>query len=689
MSAVGLSSEATAEEEVVELSPRVVTASPFVQEIEELAVPADTLTGEALSRNLDATLGDTLDGRPGVHSTYFGPGAGRPVIRGFDGDRVRILNDGTDSFDISQTSPDHGVGIEPLFAEAIEVVRGPATLLYGNAAIGGVVNVLGKEIPNEPSSKSLSGEVEVAYGTASDEKRAGVVLEGGRKNLSWSFGYMDRESGDMEIPGYAESKYLLEEEGEEPDADGYGVLENSFVDTRSGFLGMTWFGDVGSLGGSYSKYDTTYGVPGHSHSHEHEEEEDVDEDHDDHEEHEEEQVSVDLDLSRFSLKGEFGEQWKFWEKIEVLFSYGDYRHRELEGDEVGTTFERDGYELRITGVHEPIGAFSGVVGLNVKDDSFAAFGEEAFVPSNDTSQYGLFLLERLDRDWGAWEFGGRVESIEINPIDAEIGNRKFTTANGSVGMVRKFNERNSAALNLTYAERAPNSSELYAFGPHIATRNFEIGNADLDKERAVSLDASYRILAGPVTGGVTFFYSDFSDYVYLEYLSSEDVESEYGDLDTHELDVYRSVASDASFYGFEVDLRYHIIDEGDRRLHIDLMADQTRATNDSFDENLPRIPTRRVGTRVGYEVGSWNFGLEGRYHFEATHLAPQELPTDDFLLIGLDVRYRIQTMDTFETDIFLVGSNLGDEEARTHTSFLKDMVPMPGRSWKLGLKTRF
>lgn len=695
--------------EVVELAPVLVTASPFVTDLEELVVPTSKLDGDELSRAAVSSLGASLEGQPGVHSTYFGPGAGRPVIRGFDGDRVRILNQGTDSFDVSQTSPDHGVSIEPLFAERIEVVRGPASLLYGNAAIGGVVNVIGKEIPRERLNRKLTGEVQASYGSASDEKTAGVALQRGQGDFAWSFGYLNRSSGDLEIPSFAESVYQIEaeehdeheheeheegehEEGEheeeEHEEEVFGVLENSFVDTRTGYFGGTWFGDRGSLGISFSRYETDYGVPGHAHSHEEEHHEEEGHEEEEHAE-EEESVAIDLDQTRLSVHGTLIEPFVWFESLEVDLSVGDYRHRELEGDEVGTIFNRDGFEFRATGVHRPIGNLAGAVGLQVKDESFSAIGEEAFIPDGNSAQYGLFAVERLDQEWGAWEFGGRIEQVDVNPVDDELASRRFTVGAASAGLIRRIGESTILSANLTYAERAPNVSELYAFGPHVGTQSFEVGNASLGLESSTNLDLSYRLVAGKLTGEVTLFHSDFSDYVYKRFLDETEAYSVIGDTDTDGLDVYQATAVDAHFYGYEIDLRYQLLAEAERSMYVSFLVDQTKAINETADLNLPRIPTRRVGGRFQLQQGPLTFGIEGRHHTEASNLAPDELPTDSYFLWGADLRYRIQSTDTVEMDLVVIGTNLGDEEARSHVSFLKDLAPLPGRSIRLGVETRF
>ncbi len=613
--------------------------------------------------------------------------------------------------------------MEPLFAHEIEVVRGPATLLYGNAAIGGVVNVIGKELPSERALRPFAGQFESSYGSAADERTFGLALQGGAGEFAWSFGYLDRRSGDVKIPGFAESAYQMAREDDEHDhgddddhgpteseshghgeddhddeheEEVFGVLENSFVDTRTGYFGASWIGAKGSLGFSYSVYDTQYGVPGHSHGHGHEEDHDEHEEeeeehgHDEEEEHgHEESVTIDLQQSRFGLRGTLVEPIEFFETVEAQFTYGDYRHRELEGDEVGTTFDRHGHEFRVTGVHRALGNFTGAVGLHLRGDSFRAEGEEAFIPSNESSSRALFLVERLNTDWGAWEFGARAESIKVSPDDGELGSRRFTTGSASAGFFRRVGDGTVVTANVSYAERAPNASELYAFGPHIGTRSFEIGDAGLGKENSVNLDLSLRRSIGAVTGELTLFHSDFDDYVFMDFIDHDELEELYGELDTDGLDAYRSTAADARFYGFELELRFHLIDESDRRLHFDLLVDQTRATNRTDNSNLPRIPTRRFGGRLEYEVGSWTAGVEVRRSEAASRLAPDELPTDAYTLWGADLRYRITKLDAVEVELFALARNLGDEEARPHTSFLKDLAPMPGRDLRVGLVTRF
>lgn len=729
------------EEEIIDLQQYNITASPFILRQEDVVVATSSVSAAELRRSRQSSLGATLDGQVGIHSTSYAPGAGRPVIRGFDGDRVSILQNGTDTFDVSFTSPDHGVAIEPLMVSKIEVVRGPASLLYGNAAIGGVVNVIDKSLPRE-AMEGVVGEVEFKHGTVSDENAGGLSFQGGQGGFAWSVNYHKRKSKDYDIPGYAESAFLRESEEHEHDEEEhhdeededhedehedehegehedeheeevFGILENSFSESETFALGAGWFTESTAVSLAYSQFESFYGVPGHSHAHDHEEHHDEDEEHheegeehedeeeheeegeheDDHEdEHEEGGVAIDLQNRRTAFRVEWLDLGGVFESAELDVGYGDYRHTELEGEEgereVGTVFKRDGFDFRLSGIHQAIGDWSGALGLDFKSDSFEAVGEEAFIPSNDKRNYALFAVERLETTDGAFEFGGRIEHQSLDPENSIFDSVDETTFNLSAGMLRRLEDDSVFAANVSLNERAPNAAEIYAFGPHIGTGSFEIGNADLDKERSISGEASWRKSVGYLTGEFTLFYSDFQDYIFMEHMDHEVFEALYPDADDDGLDILRAEAVDAEFYGFELDLRIHMIDTPEERLHFDVMVDQTRATNQTEDSNLPRIPTRRVGGRLGYENGPWSMGLGARHHAKASHLAPEETPTDSYTLVFADLTYHLDIGDG-ALEFFAIGRNLSNEEARPHTSFVKDLVPLPGRSVELGARVLF
>ena len=728
--------------EIIDLQQINITASPLALKQEDLVLPADILSGENLRRAGESSLGATLNALPGLHNTSYAPGAGRPIIRGFDGDRVRILKNGTDVFDASFTSPDHGVAIEPVLIERVEIIRGPASLLYGNAAIGGIVNVIDKSIPRNRVTEPTS-EAELRYGTVAGEKTGGFSVQSGRSNFAWNLNYVKREAGDYEIPGFAESEYLREheeeedhheeeehhegeeeEEGEEHheeeedhhEEETSGILLNSAVETENASIGFGWFTENASYGIAFNQYDSFYGVPGHTHAegghghghgeeegHDeeegHEGEEEEDEDHHDEEEghHEDEEdhggsVVIDLENTRVSFRAEWVAPNDLFESSELNIAYADSRYHELEGTpgdrEIGTTLERSGVDLRFTGVHRPIGDLTGALGVHIKDEYFLAEGEEAYIPGNDLSNYALFAVERYNTDWGAAEFGGRIEGQSLSPDSPDLSGEDDTIFNLSGGWVVNLQENNTIAVNLAYNERAPNAAERYAFGPHVGTQSFEIGNPDLGIEQSNSLNASWRKSAGAVTGEVSLFFSEFKDFIFQEHLDHEVFEELYPEEDTGGLEILMVEAVDAQFYGFEVDLRFNLIDETEDNLYFDLTYDQTRATNQTEDSNLPRIPPRRIGGRLVYESGPWVIGLGARHTASAKHLAPEETPTEGYTVVNADITHRIES-GNIAYDLFLYGRNLTDEEIRPHTSFTKDRVPMPGFGISTGLRVHF
>ena len=706
------------EQEIIDLERIHITASPFALKQMDLVLPADSLSGDNLRRAGDSSLGATLDGLPGLHNTSYAPGAGRPIIRGFDGDRVRILQNGTDVFDASFTSPDHGVAVEPILTERVDVIRGPASLLYGNAAIGGIVNVIDKTIPRSRVTE-LTGEVELRYGTIAGEKTGGFSLQSGQDNFAWSVNYIKREAGDYEIPGFAESEYMREQEededhheGEEEEEEGEehheeeedehhegeeeeasGVLLNSAVETENAAVGFGWFTETATYGFAFNQYDSFYGVPGHAEGHGHGEEEE-EEDHEGEEEEEEhgESVVIDLGNTRLSFRAEWLEPNDLFESSELNIAYADYSHSELEGSpgdwETGTVFERSGIDFRLIGVHRPIGDLTGALGVHIKDESFLAEGEEAFVPGNDLSNSALFGVERYNMDWGAAEFGGRIENQSLSPDSPDLSGKDTTTFNMTGGLVVNLQENSTIAVNLAYNERAANAAERYAFGPHVGTQSFEIGNPDLDIEQSNSLNASWRKSVGVITGEVSLFFSDFNDFITLEHLDHEVFEELYPGEDTGGLEILQVDAVDAQFYGFEVDVSFHLHGEEEDNLHFDLTYDQTRATNKTENSNLPRIPPRRIGGRLVYESGPWVIGLGAMHTTAAKHLAPEETPTEAYTVVNADITHRIESGNV-AYDLFLYGRNLTDEEVRPHTSFTKDRVPMPGFGLSTGLRIHF
>ena len=656
-------------EHVVDLREYVITGSIKPVYAEDVALPITMLSGNKLGMRQQASLGETLNWESGVNSTFYGRGSSRPIIRGFGGDRIRILKSGIDSLDLSSTSLDHAVGVETLLVERIEVVRGPSTLLYGSSAIGGVVNVIGKEIPKHLPAATFTGAVETRYLSVADEWTAVVSAEGATGNLGWHVGGVKRKGEDYEIPGRA----ALEEEYTSD-----GIVSNSALKTESGSVGFAWFGDKWSVGFAVSGYNTLYGVPGH------EPENDGGED--------EGQVRIDLDQARLDFNIEMIEPFPFLESLKVRIGYADYNHKELEGDEVGTIFAREGFEARLEAVHLNRGNFSGVFGLQVQDSYFVSKGDEVFIPENNTSNWALFILERLETEFISLELGARFENQRIAPVENGSAQIDKTAFSASTGLVLKPTQGYSMAFYLAYSERLPTSNELLAFGPHAGARAFEIGYSSLNTEEAIGLDLTLRKRNGFITGALSLFYNQFEEFIFLQKLSQDEAKEKFGpDFDSEGLPVFEYVGREAVFYGLEFETNLHFMEESDhtqRSLHLDLLFDFVQATNETDNNPLPRIPPMRLGSRLQFESERWQAGIEVRHVYEQDRLASGETATDDYTLLNASLWHHMP-LGQSELQFFIIGTNLTNEMARNHVSFLKEQAPLPGRSVTLGLRWVF
>src|SRR5690606_1767841 len=419
----------TTDPHVKDLGSVVVTATPLPDDAESLIRPVEVLTGARLDEARSSSLGQTVGKLPGVQSSYFGPGVGRPIVRGFDGARVQVLSDGLGSGDVSTVSVDHAVSIEPFLADQVEVLKGPSTLLYGSGAIGGAVNVVDGRVPQAATDQPLQGRAELRADSVNDGKTGMARLDGtsASGHLVFHFDALHRETGDYDIPGYAESAAHMAEEGEEPDPATRGTLANSAVRTDSGALGMSWVGERGFLGAGVSLFNTRYGVPGHEHEHG-EEDHDHDHDHDDDDAHdhegEEGGVRIVMDQRRSEVRGGLDDLGPF-ASLRVKLAHTQYTHTEYEGEEVGTVFDNDGTEGRVELVHKPWAGWDGAFGLQWSQREFRAVGDEAFVPASDARDAGLFWIGRRQFDALQLELGARADRnrIDVDEANAIGGDR--------------------------------------------------------------------------------------------------------------------------------------------------------------------------------------------------------------------------------------------------------------------------
>jgi len=650
--------------DVAVLQDEVVVSSGFGPRRQlEVAQPTNVLAGEDLDQHREATLGETLAREPGVSSTCFGPGASRPIIRGLGGDRVRMLTDGLGSADASNLSPDHAVAIEPQAAERIEVLRGPATLLYGSTAVGGVVNVLDDRIPGHRTDARISGTLDLAYGTGADERSSALALDGGLGSFAWHGDYSRRESGDVAIPGLAS----LDPEARATERR--GVLANSALDNESASLGASWIGEAGMVGVAASGFDSLYGVPGGGNG-------------------EEGPVRIELEQRRVDVKSELYQSFGPFRGARLRLGLADYQHTELAGEAIGTRFLANSWESRLELIQRErgglgTGTWTGSSGLQLARSDFSARGEEAFVPPSETRSGALFTFQELALGEGHFhlQLGGRYERQEIAARVADRSlppSRSFDGLSASLGLVWEPNDDYSAALSAARSERLPTATELYADGPHAATASFEIGNPDLAAEASLGLDLSLRKRTGRLTGTLNFFYNRFDDYIFERFT---------GEL-TDGLATVLFDQQDARFQGAELQGLLNLLQAGSSHLDLTFGADLVRAELRSTGEPLPRIPP--VSLSLGLSYHRERFRAYGELYRaeQQDRVGTAETPTDGYTLLSAGVSYRIFVGGRV-LDFLLRGRNLTDEEARNHASFLKNDVPLPGRDFSLGLRLTF
>ena len=684
----------------------VVTAAG----LDRLDVLAGTsvLDGVELQRNLNGQVGEVLAKLPGVTASGFAPGVSRPVLRGFGGERVRVLTDGIGAIDASSTSDDHAVTIDPLIAERIEVLRGPAVLLYGSQAIGGAVNVVTKRIPHAVPDEPVHIDALVGVDTASN------LLEGGASvdvpltpNIAFHVDGSWRDTDDLEIPGFVASESLRadlladameeEEEGHLDEAEelreganARDFLPNSWTRTWTAGAGIAYHSGGNNIGASFDYYDTSYGIPGLpgvGHVHGAEEEEADHDDHDDHEEegddHGEEAVSIGMKRYRADLRGALELGGGFFDKIQTRWGYSNYTHTEFEGDETGTVFDVEGVEGRVELVQARRNGWGGSVGAQFSHVDFAAEGEEAFVAPNKTDNIAVFAVQEIDFDPIGVEFGARYERSSIDATETQDFKRSFDTFSASAGAAYSIPggvlDDMRVGLNLSRAERAPSAQELIADGPHIATQQYELGNASLDTERSLGVEGYVRGNVGRVELAASVYRNWFDGFIYL---------AETGVLDPEAgLPVFAFEQQDANQFGVEAEASFPVFERRGFELLADLRGDYVRATLDDGSP-VPRIPPVSLLGALEGQFDHFDARAEVQYFSKQDRVAEFEEPTDGFTFVNLSLAWHpIEG----ENNITLIAQadNIFDVEGRRHASYTKEFVPLSGRNFKLTARASF
>ncbi len=666
----------------------IVVTGKYVKQLDVLA-GVSVIGGEKLAQDVRPQIGDSLTRLPGVSATSFSPGASRPVLRGFQGERVRVLTDGIGSIDVSNTSADHAVTIDPLTAERIEVLRGPAVLLYGSSAMGGAVNVLDRRIPRSMADHAVHVDALATYGSAAKERSAGASLDVPLgSQFMWHVDGTYRKTGDLRVGGHVYSpqfRAALTALGDEAMAEGEpeeaaeayeaaglrGRVRNSATETKSAGTGIALINDGGSLGISVGYYDTDYGIPSRpALAHHHEEEGG----------HDHGEVTIGMKQWRADLRGEVKVGSGLLEAIRVRAGFADYQHTEYEGGEVGTTFYNQGIEGRIELAQRERGGWNGTSGVHYFSRDMRAVGEEAFVPPNMTEQLGLFTLQE-------WELGNLgVEGAlryEHSKVSAQTLNlsRGFDTLSGALGLSYKLHPDIKVGANVTRAVRAPSAEELYAEGIHVATQSYVRGNAALGTEKSWGGELYLRVDTPDFDASLTGYGTRFDNYIY---------DSATG-ATVEDFPVFQYVQRDATYYGFEAEASWAFAHSRDWTFLVDGVADYVHASirqADGSKSPVPRIPPLRL--LGGLEAQSEH--LDGRVEVERSFAQNRtgafETPTAAFTLVNASLAWRPMGKAGGVT-LMLSGNNLFDVEARRAASFTKDYVPMAGRDIRATVRLSF
>lgn len=604
-----------------------------------------TLRGRELQKRRSTSIGDTLQQEVGVNSTSFGPNSGRPVIRGLDGDRVRVLQNSLGTLDASTQSLDHAIPVDVLTIEQIEVVRGPMSLLYGSSAVGGVVNLVTNRIHTEYEEGFFSQGL-VQGETVNNGLSSALHLNYGKDKWMFHVDGSTRNLQDQKIAAHARG-------GE---ARKKGELPNSFNKQDNVAVGVSKILDKGHFGVSFNNFGTTYGTVA------------------------EEDVSIDMIQNRFEFHGEWRPNDWMIRKIKLKSAFSKYSHREIEGEETATRFKNQGNETRLEAVTKS-NNLEGVIGIQTEIFKFSSQGEEAFLPESENQKIALFSFHELAINTKhSLSFGARMENAEIDKTSGTRESRDFDLFSGSLGHQYRFNKENSLSTSISYTERAPNFQELFAEGLHVATDAFERGDSELVKEKATALEISFKSQNERQRFTGSIYTQVFKDYISLNPTGNDDVDSGS--------EIYNFEQVDALFYGIDLDAQRDLAQYKKGMITAFTKFDWVRAKNTDNGSNLPRISPPRLSLGLEYTRNKWSTDLEVQYVAHQTKTAPEESSTDSYTLTNFGYAYNVVGEKT-AYNLFVRMRNLFDVEARNHVSFLKEIALMPGRNLIVGAQFQF
>jgi iron complex outermembrane receptor protein len=651
-----------------------VVVTGFRRDRADILSGTSVITGDELTRQVRSTIGESLAHQPGVSATSFGPNASRPILRGFQGERIRVMTDGIGSLDVSNTSVDHAVAINPLTADRIEVLRGPSALLFGSAAIGGVVNVIDARIPRRVPDDAVHLEGLANYGSAANERSGNLLVDvplGGQFVVHLDANYS--KSDDLRTGGYLLSPALRAQALASPDpaiqdlATLRGDMPNSQGRTWDLAAGAAWINGDNNVGFSINRFDSFYGIPIRY---------SLDP------AVEAEEVRIGLKQTRVDGRAEIDTGTGFIDSVRLRGGYSDYQHSEIDDTgAVGTTFFNTGYEARLEAVQTTRGGWGGGFGAQYFHRNLETVGDEKSLPVNRTSQIGLFALQTYASGLFRAEAGARYEHQSVDAeADAIIGNpalsRSFSAFSGSVGAA--YGSRALRfGINLSHTERAPSAEELYVNGPHPGTQAFEIGDPDLAKERSNGVELTLRGAGEGYSFGASAYQIWFSNYIY---------EQATGAI-ADDLPVFQYLQADARYRGFEIEGSVRVAQLGSVGIHVDALVDYVRATINAAGP-APRIPPLRLLGGIEAQSQRVNGRIEVERVTGQDRVAALETPTEGYTMVNASLAFHPFGADN-QSSIVLSANNIFDVEARRHASFLKDYAPLAGRDFRISARFTF
>ncbi|MCO8114364.1 zinc piracy TonB-dependent receptor ZnuD [Acinetobacter lwoffii] len=666
-----------------------VQAHPLVQTAADFAVADQVVDQKALSERA-STIGDALADELGVYSNQYGSGSSRPVIRGQDGPRVKVLQHASETADVSTLSPDHAVTVDPILAKQVEVIRGPSTLLYGAGTVGGLVNVTDQKIPTQMPEDGLEGTVGLRYNSGSDEKLASAgVTAGIGENFALRVEGSKRNANDYIAPDYFhEHDDELEKERR---------VGNTFAEGQTVNIGGSWIHDRGFVGLSYSNRQDQYGLPGHSHEYHgcvlHGDHfhgcPTPDPDAPPHEEHG--GPWVDLKSERYEVRTELEQPFAGVEKLRAHASITDYEHDELEENEVISNFKSKGYDGRLELVHVPVAGWEGVIGTQISqqkinlaasehdhhedgdedDEEHHVHGSGVVMPDTKTDKFSLFALEHKQLGDVHVELGARVDHQKVK-VDSDQKDYSGTGVSASAAANWEFAPNYKLSVVGSHQQRLPLAQELYADGLHFATNTYELGNPDLDKETSNNLELGLHYEGDKLDYHVHVYHNWFDDYIYGETVAQK------GNLRG-----VQYTQDKARFYGTEAQAGYQIND----MYKVSVFGDYVRGKIEA--ENAPRVPAGRLGTKVEADFADGWSGLAEYYHvFNQDKIASYEDETQGYNMVNVGLSYANSLADNNAYRVYFKANNLLDDQVYSHTSFLSN-IPHVGRNFTVGVQYDF